>query len=232
MNPDHAVDAASLMQALHEKNPYEGFEGHGLHYDPQGWNSERAIFHELLHRVQPRLVIEVGTWKGASAIHMGKYLQKQCPGHAKILAVDSWLGSLEFWEREKNPGLYQALRHRQGFPRVYEQFLFNVIHAGMQEVIIPFPQTSLIAARWLLNRGVRAELIYIDGSHDAEDVALDLKNYYAILANGGMIFGDDYHSEDGGVRQAVGRFAEEHSVAVDLRENGQFWALEKPSKLI
>ncbi len=219
----------SLFEQLHEKNPYEGFEGKGLRYDPQGWNSERQIFHELIDQVLPNLVIEVGTWKGASAIYMGRHLQKKCPS-AKILAVDTWLGALEFWERDQNPGLYKALRHRQGFPSIYDQFLFNVIHAGLQEIIIPFPQTSLIVSRWLSRRGVRAKLIYIDGSHDAEDVALDLKNYYTILADGGMIFGDDYNSADEGVPRAVKQFTAEKRLALTLKENGQFWVIQKPVK--
>ena len=219
------------MKALHEKNPYDGFQGEGLRYDPQGWNSERPFFHEIIDSVRPRLVIEVGAWKGASAIFMGRYLQKKYPG-AKILAVDTWLGSLEFWEREKNPGLYKALRHGHGFPKIYEQFLYNVRHAGLQDIIIPFPQTSLTASRWLYRRGVLAELIYIDGSHHAEDVELDLKNYFPLLAEGGRIFGDDYCSEDGGVAQSVQRFAQERKLGVLLKENGQFWMIEKGAETV
>ena len=215
------------MKILHEKNPYDGFDVKGLRFDPQGWNSERPLFRELVDQVRPRLVIEVGTWKGASAIHMGRHLQKKCP-QAKILAIDTWLGALEFWERDQNPGLYKALRHRHGRPDIYDQFLFNVLHTGLEEMIIPFPQTALIAARWLSRRGVRAELIYIDGSHDAEDVALDLKNYYAILADGGMIFGDDYNSADGGVRDAVEAFAAKKKLTAAVKESGQFWVVQKP----
>ncbi len=220
------LSAADLMAALHAKNPYDGFDGSLLQTDLQGWNSERPVFQELIERTKPRLIVEVGAWKGASAIFMGRTLQKKYSA-AKILAVDTWLGSAEFWDRDGHPGLYKTLRHRHGLPSVYEQFLFNVLQAGLQDMIVPFPQTSLNAARWLARRGVQAELIYIDASHEAEDVALDLKNYFAIVAPGGMIFGDDYGCADSGVASAVRQFAEDHQVAVELKENSQFWTIQK-----
>lgn len=219
------------MQALHEKNPYDGFNPNGLKQDLQGWNSERPLFHELIDRVKPTLVIEAGVWKGASALHMAEHLRRTCPD-ARLLAIDTWLGSWDFWDRLRKPGLYKALALQHGFPVIYPQFLFNVLQQGLQEMIIPFPQTSLGACRWLKQKGVTAELIYIDAGHDTEDVEMDLKNYFEILAPGGIIFGDDYADPAAGVAEAVECFAHEKKITVELKEQNQFWVIEKNKKRV
>jgi len=225
------MNPSQLMQALHENNPYEAFNPAGLKQDLQGWNSERPVFHELIDRVKPALVIEAGVWKGASAIHMGAYLRKTSPS-ARLLAIDTWLGSWDFWDRARKPGLYKALALQHGFPAIYPQFLFNVLQQGLQETIIPFPQTSLGACRWLKQQGVTAELIYIDAGHDTEDVEMDLKNYFEILAPGGVIFGDDYADPSAGVAEAVECFAHEQKITVELKEDNQFWVIEKERKRV
>lgn len=217
---------SELMKILHEKNPYEAFSPIGFKEDLQGWNSERPIFHHLIDRAKPLLVIEAGVWKGASAIHMGEYLQRTLP-HARLLAVDTWLGSWDFWDRTRKPGLYKALALKHGFPVIYPQFIFNVLRRGLQDIIIPFPQTSLGACRWLKQHGVTAELIYIDAGHESDDVGMDLRNYFEILAPGGIIFGDDYADPSAGVAEAVECFAYDKKIAVELREQNQFWVIEK-----
>ncbi len=103
--------------------------------------------------------------KGASVVHRARLLQqKAIPGHS--LWVDTWLGSLEMWLRKDDPDFYAELQLQHGYPTVYEQFLANVKHSSLQEMITPLPQTSLIAARWLQTHQLIADLIYIDTSHD------------------------------------------------------------------
>ena len=71
---------------------------HGLELLPkdlQGWNGESPIFSALIQTLKPRHIIEVGTWKGQSAITMARAVKAQ--GLAtKITCVDTWLGALEF----------------------------------------------------------------------------------------------------------------------------------------
>jgi hypothetical protein len=101
---------------------------------------------------------------------------------------------------------------------VYYQFLANIVQADLQDVIIPFPQTSPIAARWLSQFGVRADLIYIDGSHDEPDVRCDLESYRPLVADGGCLFGDDINWDS--VRRAVdGLWCGRYEVC------GSFWVV-------
>src|SRR4051812_30139699 len=123
------------------QNIYEGFSP--LPEDLQGWNSQHPIFEHLIRDIKPKTIIEVGTWKGASAIHMG-LLCKANHLQTKIYCVDTWLGSVEFWTRlNDTPERDLMLRH--GYPQIYYQFLSNVVHNNLQDVIIPVPMPSTVA---------------------------------------------------------------------------------------
>lgn len=208
---------------LHAQDPYAGFDAAALPLDLQGWGSDTPAFRELILAVRPRFIVEVGTWKGASAIHMADLLA-EAGLDAQILCVDTWLGALEFWTDTADATRYGSLRLKHGWPQVYYQFLANVCHRAHQARIIPFPQTSATAALWLRTYGLTADLIYLDGSHEEEDVFGDLLGYWEIVAPGGVLFGDDWAWD--GVRLAVERFAREHRLTV--RFVADKWVLDKP----
>ncbi|MEM7387324.1 MAG: class I SAM-dependent methyltransferase [Verrucomicrobiota bacterium] len=216
-----ALPPDALMSALHQVNPYEDFAYADYEMDARGWGSDSPAFAQFVKEAeQLSLVVEVGTWKGGSALQLGKALSESHPG-ARILCIDTWLGALEFWTDQKDPNRFGGLGLKYGYPTVYYQFLANVCHAGLQDRVIPFPQTSATAALWLRSHGVRSELIYIDGSHEEEDVYQDLNDYWEVLAPGGVIFGDDYTWD--GVRLAVQRFSREKSLEIEFREDK--WSL-------
>lgn len=213
---------ADVMKLLHAQNPYEGFPLADYPEDLQGWGSQSPAFAELLAKVKPQRIIEVGTWKGGSAIHMAG-LVKQQGLNAQIICVDTWLGAVEFWTDQNDPDRYQALKCRHGYPTVYYQFLANVIHRSCQEIIVPFPQTSTIGALWFRRFGITADLIYIDGSHEEDDVYADLVSYWDLVRPGGVLAGDDWAWD--GVRLAATRFARENGLTViQLADK---WYLEK-----
>jgi hypothetical protein len=53
-----------------------------------------------------------------------------------------------------------------------------------------------------LKNNVIADLIYIDGSHEYEDVISDIDSYLPLVRKGGIFFGDDYYGWPG-VAKAV-----------------------------
>lgn len=138
-----------------------------------------------------KIVIEVGSWLGASTRHIASLL----PSGGLVYAVDHWLGSAEhqqgqiFW----NPAL----------PHLYEIFLSNVIHAGLTEKIIPIRMESLEAAKQL--NYVRPDLIYIDAGHETDAVLADLNAWYPYVQGHGILSGDDWGWST--VRNAVVAFA-------------------------
>lgn len=182
----------------------DGFISSAYPVDVSGWGSDSAIFGELIEAVRPRLIIEVGTWKGASALHMARCCD-DLGLDTKIICVDTWLGAREFWTDTSDPTRYGSLLRIYGWPNVYYQFLANVVRAGQQDRIYPFPQTSLIAGRLLQAWSVQADLIYIDGSHDHDDVFADMRLYWPLVRKGGVLFGDDY-TTFADVKRAVDTF--------------------------
>ncbi len=217
------VPADEIACRLHKVDPYEGFDYGGYEYDPSGWGSQSPAFRKLIGERADRLglIVEVGTWKGGSAIEMADALEG-AGSEAKILCIDTWLGALEFWTDLDDPERHGGLALKNGYPSVYYQFLANVCHRGHQGRVVPFPQTSATAALWLRANGVRADLIYIDGSHEEEGVYADLCDYWDLVAPGGVLFGDDWGWD--GVRMAVQRFAREN--LLDIRHESDKWVLD------
>lgn len=181
--------------------------------DIQGWNGNHTIFHELIEKRDPKIIIEVGTWKGMSAINMGNYV-KSTNRQAVIYCVDTWLGATEFWTYASNTP-ERDLKLKNGYPQIYYQFLSNVVHSNLQNVIIPVPNTSTNAARYFNHNNIKADLIYIDASHEYEDVLTDLNFYSRLLAPGGIIFGDDYDNYWPGVVRAVNEFFKNNKTVKD-----------------
>jgi len=211
-----------LMRRIHGVNIYAGFTP-SLPEDRQGWNSQHPAFEEIIRNVRPDIVIDVGVWKGASTILMADLLKRHAvPG--AVIAVDTFLGNLEHWDRTSGfAGLFQS---RFGRPLLYEQFLSNVVRAGAHDRIVPLPQTPTIAGLLLAKIGVQAGMIHIDASHDYEDVLNDARIYWDLLAPGGFLIGDDYNTDWPEVIEAADVFAAEK--AVPLMNAPPKWIVRKP----
>jgi len=199
--------------------------------DMHGWMANSEIFEKLITKCRPDTIIEVGTWKGRSAITMSEIVKKlglDC----KIYCIDTWLGALEFWGNdipvEKNLFL------KNGYPQIYYQFLSNVVHTNNQDIITPVPLPSNLAAKLLKNNQIKSQLIYIDGSHETDDVYADMTNYSKLLTPGGIMFGDDYTWYT--VKDGVRKFVDENKCGQNMTyefdpnpEAGPInWIYEKP----
>jgi hypothetical protein len=133
----------------------------------------------------------------------------------EIVCVDTWLGSLEFWEGgSRQHNLERDLRTRNGYPSVYYQFLANVMHTGMDGIITPCPMVSSAAARFFSRAGIKAGMIYIDASHEEEDVANDVRKFRPLSR--GLVFGDDWDWPS--VRRAVSPYKPQ---VID----GRYWVI-------
>jgi hypothetical protein len=90
--------------------------------DLQGWNSNHPIFREVIERHRPRLVCEIGTWKGTSVLYMHS-LAKQMGLKTRFICIDTWMGSNDtLWLQ---PDLRALLRLTAGFPDLFRQFVHN-----------------------------------------------------------------------------------------------------------
>lgn len=188
--------------------------------DLTGWGGTDPIFEQLISEVKPKIIVEVGTWKGQSAITMANAVKRHNLD-TTIYCIDTWLGALEFWHWLKETD-ERDLMLKNGYPQIYYQFLSNVVHNQAQDIIIPFPNTSTCGAAFLKCNKVSADLIYIDASHEEADVYSDICSYYELLNEGGVLFGDDVAWPS--VRLAFERFEKERGVKVEI-VNERHWVL-------
>lgn len=184
-----------LIDKIHEgKNPYAGFpagEWAGTWYGDPG--AQRGIFTKCIERLNPSLIIEVGSFVGESAIHMADVIKKQ-GRQCAILCVDTWYAGFDHWK-----GAREKIRCHFGRPDFYYKFIANVIQNGCQDVIVPMASDSINAARILKWLGIVPQLIYIDASHEEGDVFRDYVHYWDILPTGGAMLADDLSNHFPGV---------------------------------
>lgn len=189
---------------FYTNDPYAGFDLDSVSPDRQGWGSTAGIFARLLTEVKPAKIVEVGTWKGASAIHMAE-ICRDAGIETDILCVDTFLGASGLWLRAGYAE--ETLKMQAGLPTIHATFLRNVIDAGLTDVITALPLPSREAATVLVKRRIKADLIYIDGDHSYEGCLEDMRSYRDALAPDGLMLCDDYTFDS--VARAITEFVAE-----------------------
>lgn len=189
--------------------------------DLQGWGGTHPIFEKLIDKTMPSIIIEVGTWKGQSALHMTKLLKSKNI-KCKIYCVDTWLGVYGDIEEDyvRNPNY---LLKKDGYPQIYQQFISNVKWEEAEDYIIPCPNTSDNYYIFFKYRNIKADLIYIDGSHLFQNVYNDITNYSNLLNTNGIIFGDDFTFAPD-VKKAVEKYCYENNKQYEVTE-GRYWRI-------
>lgn len=203
----------SLRELLYRgADPYAGSIPDEAPEDLQGWGSDHAILAEAVHALRPRLIVEIGSWKGRSALRLAEAAHHT--GLAcEILCVDTWLGSAEHW-------IWPEAPHHADAARVYDIFRANMLRRGVAHIVTPLRLTSDAAAQILLHHDVRPELIYLDAAHDEASVSADLAAWWPLVAPGGALIGDDYLTWPS-VTLAADRFAATHGLPL-FGEEGKF----------
>ncbi|NGX31408.1 MAG: hypothetical protein K940chlam8_00776 [Chlamydiae bacterium] len=181
-----------------------------LPFDGQGFLApeNKNHFKEMILSRDIHVVIELGSWIGSSTCWMAQFL----PSDGKVYAVDHWLG---------DRCIDAVPEARAKYPRLYQQFLSNVIHKNLAHKIVPIRMKTTEAAKAL---NVKADLIYIDASHDEVSVFKDIIDWLPKLKENGIMCGDDWHRNFPGVVKAVERAAKLFNLTI--HHDGQFWWYE------
>ncbi len=143
-------------------------------------------------RAGPIGYLEIGAYEGRNLAFMDHLL----PGRLDVAVIDPWF----------DPALNPEPKYLEVEPRFHRNaaklgFRSLRVHKGFSTYLLP----ERLAA------GDAFDLIYVDGSHTAWAVMIDLCFCAALLRTGGLLILDDYwhdESEIGGpgVKQAVDRF--------------------------
>ncbi len=176
-----------------------------LPFDEHGWFNNHQQLKQCIQEKPIYTVIEVGSWLGSST----RFIAKQLPPGARLYAIDTWKGSPEENVHMQDPRL----------PTLFQSFLSNVMHESLEQIIIPLRMDSVEAANAM---NVKADLIYLDASHDAASVYRDIMAWYPHLKEGGTFCGDDWIWYS--VREGAWRAAAE--LNLNIVNNESFWRFE------
>ena len=133
--------------------------------------------------------VEIGSWKGKSSAYMAVEIANS---NKKIdfYCVDTWEGSIEHAGMEE-------------LPRLYDIFIDNM--RPVESYYFPLKLKSIEAVSKFEDKSL--DFVFIDASHEYEDVKNDIIAWLPKVKPGGVLAGHDYYI-DGydwfpGVKQAV-----------------------------
>jgi hypothetical protein len=190
------------------------FEYNQSDVDTQGWGGNHPIFAELIKK-SPKMVCDVGVWKGQSTINMAKHL-KNNGMQSLVFAVDTFLGSPWMWY--DNNDSKKSLKLVHGYPTFYYTFLANVFYHGVENFVVPVVSTTYSAYLMFVESNIKFDLIHIDAEHEYSAVKNDIENYWNLLNNNGVMICDDYSQNWLGVVKAVDEFVQIHKLKFEIHD--------------
>lgn len=140
--------------------------------------------------------IEVGSWKGRSSSFMGVEIMNSGK-KIKFDCIDPWMGDLDTLGE-----VYDSFVPKNSNPDwLYLEFISNI--KPVSSYINPIRLRSIQASKMYKDRSL--DFVFIDGSHEYEDVKEDIYHWYPKIKKGGIIAGHDYTTY-AGVKEAVDEF--------------------------
>ncbi|MEP7085050.1 MAG: class I SAM-dependent methyltransferase [Betaproteobacteria bacterium] len=147
-----------------------------------------STWDKLLPRINPRRLLEIGSFEGNSACYMIERCASQHP--IELHCIDTWEGGVEHRLDNFVAGNMGEVERR--FDKNTELAKASARHPV---VVVKHKNLSSVALVELLavpgNAG-SFDLIYVDGSHQAADVLLDAVLSFQLLRLGGLLIFDDY----------------------------------------
>jgi len=147
--------------------------------EKSAWKGLEGIGYQIVRHYRPKVIVELGTHMGLSALAMGLALRDLNQG-GRLFAIDSWEG-------DPQAGLYDD--------QVYRTFLGRSEQLGLGSIIVPL-KMYFDQARDQVATPI--DLLHIDGLHTWDAVNHDLETYGPLVRPGGLILFHDVntHFED------------------------------------
>jgi len=136
-------------------------------------NINQSFADWIVREIQPRFVVEVGSFTGLSSVRFGKALVNAgLRQRSFLLCIDTWLGDLNMLLNKRD--FAASLSWRAGEPELYDQWVAHIVAAGLQDVVLPLRQTSLLGARFLKAVRWQADLVFLDSAHEVDETFAEL----------------------------------------------------------
>jgi predicted O-methyltransferase YrrM len=149
-----------------------------------GWMPESELRWLRQQASTHKNIVEIGSFMGRSTVALAENTR------GTVTAVDTWAGSDEPEHKKMLEGKSEDW--------LFQEFLKNT--AGLPN-ILAVRMKSLDAASYM--RHQKFDMVFIDASHDYENVKADILAWRELLIPGGLLCGHDFHSGAPGVIKAV-----------------------------
>lgn len=140
---------------------------------------------EVLADTRPR-ILEIGSWGGLSSLTFAWALE-YFAGGGYVHCIDAWH---PYVDRSVNRSeIYSLIEDALASDQPYQVFLHNIRHAPGSVEITHTRGTSQSVLPTLTD--ATFSLVYIDGDHSYKAVLHDIQQSIRLVAEGGIICGDD-----------------------------------------
>lgn len=165
---------------------------------PHGWFNHGERMLALLEQHRPKVVVELGSWLGASAIAMARCVRRW---GGTVTCVDTWAGDLN------DDGGSADGR----WPLMILSCARGMVEAGVGANVRLIPAMTRDAARCWTQP---IDCLYIDADHSHDGVLADLEAWVPHVRDGGVMAGDDYgHRLYPGVKTAWDAFERQYGLS-------------------
>lgn len=169
--PSRAAKHLAEVRAEFEAHAAQGqFQERWFDMNIVPWS---VTFPKVFDRSDPVRILEIGSWEGRSSLFLLTYFTR-----GQLTAVDTWAGSDE-WHYHATPDLHDL-----------EARFDNNVASGAARVT-KRKGSSLNVLPQLLSEQQKFDVIYVDGSHLADDAITDSINAWRLLKQGGIMIFDD-----------------------------------------
>ena len=156
----------------------------------ENWFSYPKLYKSMVEKFPSgSKFVEIGSWKGKSSAYMAVEIANSNK-NIDFYCVDTWEGSIEH-------------KNNTEISMFYDIFLNNM--KSIESYYTPLKMKSLDAISKFEDSSL--DFVFIDGSHEYEDVKEDIKAWLPKVKPGGILAGHDYYIEGTdwfpGVKQAV-----------------------------
>ena len=174
----------------------------------EDWFTNPNLYQKMVNNTNDTShFVEVGVWKGRSAAFMAVEINNS-KKNIKFDCIDTWEGSVEHQE-------YDIIVDK----KLYDLFLENI--EPVKNIITPIKMSSLDAVNLYDDESL--DFVFIDASHEYEDVKKDIIAWLPKVKVGGVLAGHDYSDMWDGVVKAV-----DEIFGVDNLEISEFcWIYKK-----
>jgi Tfp pilus assembly protein PilF len=186
--------------------------------DIPGWFFSKEVYDIAVRELPQGVFVEVGAWLGRSTAYLASQTRHR---PIKLYVVDTWRGS--GGRDAKSDKVHQRILESNNGD-VFELFLANVAKCGLLHYVVPLRMLSSQAVQLFPEYSI--DFCFLDAAHDYDSVNADLVAWFPKVRHGGIIAGDDYHTDWPGVRKAVDEFFA--PLGKKIRVLDRSWLIHKP----